>query len=47
MLLLMMMSISGMGIGLSAGMISVILIGGVSMVNVLFLTFLHLKQPAE
>lgn len=45
MLLLMMMRISGLGISLSTGMISLIMVLGVSLVNVLFLTFLHLKQP--
>jgi Flp pilus assembly protein TadB len=45
MLLLMMMRISGLGISLSTGMISLIMILGVSLVNVLFLAFLQLKQP--
>ena len=46
MLLLMMMSISGLGISLSPGMITLVMILGVTMVNILFLTFLHLKQPS-
>ena len=45
MLLLMMMKISGLGIAISGGMITLIMILGVALINVLFLTFLHLKQP--
>jgi len=45
MLLLMMMRISGLGISLSTNMITLIMILGVTMVNILFLTFLHIKQP--
>jgi len=45
MLLLMMMKVSGLGISLSVGMISLIMILGVSAVNIIFLTFLHLRQP--
>lgn len=44
MLLLMMMKISGLGISLSTSMISLVMVLGVSMVNIGFLTFLHLKQ---
>ncbi len=47
MLLLMMMKIGGLGISLSTSMISLIMVLGVFMVNILFLTFLHLKQPNE
>ena len=47
MLLLMMMKIGGLGISLSTSMISLIMVVGVFMINVLFLTFLHLKQPNE
>jgi len=47
MLLLMMMKISGLGLSLSASMISLIMVLGVSMINILFLVFLHLKQPSE
>jgi len=47
MLLLMMMSISGFGISLSPFMISLIMILSVSIINIVFLTFLHLKQPKE
>ena len=45
MLLLMMMRISGLGISLSTGMISLIMILAVSLINILFLAFLHIKQP--
>jgi|SRR3989344_251824 len=45
MLLLMMMKISGLGLSLSTSMISLIMILGVSMINVVFLVFLQLKQP--
>ena len=45
MLILMMMRISGLGLSLSTGMISLIMILGVSLINILFLAFLHLKQP--
>jgi Flp pilus assembly protein TadB len=45
MLLLMMMRISGLGLTLSTAMITLIMVLGVTMVNILFLTFLHLKQP--
>ncbi len=45
MLLLMMMKISGLGIALSTSMITLIMIIAVSFINVVFLVFLHLKQP--
>ena len=45
MLLLMMMRLSGLGISLSTGMITLIMILGVATINILFLAFLHLKQP--
>jgi hypothetical protein len=44
MLLLMMMKISGLGLQLSTGMITLIMVLGVTGVNIGFLTFLHLKQ---
>ncbi|MCK5043824.1 type II secretion system F family protein [Candidatus Pacearchaeota archaeon] len=47
MLVLMMMKISGLGIALSTSMITIIMVMGVSVVNIVFLTFLHLKQPVE
>ena len=46
MILLMMMKISGLGIQLSASMITLIMVLGVSMINVAFLVYLHLKQPS-
>ncbi len=46
MLLLMMMKISGLGISLSTSMITLVMVLGISVVNAIFLTFLHLKQPA-
>jgi len=45
MLVLMMMRISGLGISLRPSMISLVMILVVSLVNIFFLTFLHLKQP--
>lgn len=45
MLLLIMMSISGLGIALSPGMITLVMVLAVIMVNILFLTFLQVKQP--
>lgn len=45
MLLLMMMSISGLGITLSPSMISLMMILVVSLINILFLALLHLRQP--
>lgn len=47
MVLLMMMKISGLGISLSTTMITLIMVLGVSAINVVFLTFLYLKQPGE
>lgn len=44
MLLLIMMKISGLGIGFSTSTITLMTVLGVFMVNVVFLTFLHLKQ---
>lgn len=46
MLILMMMKISGLGIQLSTGMITLIMVLGVSTINILFLIFLNLKQSA-
>jgi archaeal flagellar protein FlaJ len=45
MLLLMMMKISGLGISMSTNMISLIMVLGVLLINVVFIMFLHLKQP--
>ena len=47
MLLLMMLKIGGLGIGLSTGAITISMILGVTVINIFFLTFLHLKQPTE
>ncbi len=47
MLLLIMMQISGLGIGFSAGMISLIMALGVSVINFGFLVFLHLRSSAQ
>jgi hypothetical protein len=47
MLLLMMMKVSGLGISLSGGMIALIMVLGVSAINVVFLVFLHLRQPGD
>jgi len=46
MLLLIMMNVSGLGISLSNSAITLIMILGVSMINILFLVFLQLKQPS-
>jgi hypothetical protein len=45
MLLLMMMEVSGLGISLSASMITLVMVLGVAMINIIFLTFLQLRQP--
>ncbi len=45
MLLLMMMRISGLGVPFSTGTITLMMISGVIFINLIFLTFLHLKQP--
>ena len=47
MLLLMMLKIGGLGIGLSTGAITLTMILGVVIINIFFLSFLHLRQPAE
>lgn len=44
MLLLMMMRISGLGISLSSSMITLIMVLGVSVINIIFLAFLQLKK---
>ena len=45
MLLLMMMRISGLGISLSTNMITLVMVLGVTLMNILFLAFLQIKQP--
>lgn len=47
MLLLIMMKISGLGLSLSTGAITLMTVMGVFLINIIFLTFLHLKQPVE
>lgn len=44
MLLLMMMKISGLGLQLSTQMITLIMVLGVSLINIVFIVFLHLKK---
>ncbi len=44
MLLFMMMKISGLGISVPTSIITLIMVGGVAMINVFFLIFLHLKK---
>ena len=44
MILLMMMKMSGLGVALSTGTITLIIVAAVAMINVVFLTFLHLKR---
>ncbi|MFH1787521.1 MAG: type II secretion system F family protein [archaeon] len=46
MLLMIMIKVSGLGIGLSTSMITLLMIVGVGMINLVFLAFLHLKQPS-
>lgn len=45
MLLLIMMKVSGLGIGLSLSTITLLMVVGIAMINVFFITFLYLKQP--
>ncbi|MCX6750121.1 MAG: type II secretion system F family protein [Candidatus Pacearchaeota archaeon] len=44
MILLMMMKISGLGISMSTSMITIIMVVAVTMINIVFLTFLQLKK---
>ena len=44
MLLLMMMKISGLGLGISVSAITLIMVLGVTLINIMFLTFLHIKK---
>lgn len=44
MLILMIMKISGLGLSLTSSMISIIMVLGVSGINIVFLIFLHIKQ---
>ncbi len=43
MLLMMMMKISGLGVSLSTSMITLLMVVGVSLINIVFLVFLHIK----
>jgi flagellar protein FlaJ len=45
-LLLVMLSISGINLGLSTNMMTMLIIGVVALINVVFLVVMHLKQPA-
>jgi len=47
MLLLIIMQVSGLGISLTTSMISLIMVLGVSVINVFFLVFLYIKQSGE
>jgi flagellar protein FlaJ len=47
MLLLVMIRISGLGFSLSTSAITLITVMGVFLINIVFLGFLHLKQPSE
>lgn len=47
MLLLMMMKMSGFGISLSTSTITLIMVLGVSIINIVFLSYLYLKQTRE
>ncbi|MBU1135966.1 MAG: type II secretion system F family protein [Nanoarchaeota archaeon] len=44
-LLLILMSVSGIGMGLSMDAITLIIVSVVSIINIIFLVFLHLNQP--
>jgi len=46
MLLFVMMKVSGLGISISTGMLTFLVAGGVTLINVFFIIFLQLKQPA-
>ncbi len=45
-LLLIMISVSGVQVGLGIGQMTFLIISLVSLINIIFLVFLHLKQPA-
>jgi len=46
MLLLMMMKISGLGVSLSTTLITILVVGGVTIINAFFLIFLQIKQSS-
>ena len=45
-LLLILMSVGGIGIGLSPGMLGTVIILIISLINIVFLAYLHLSQPS-
>jgi flagellar protein FlaJ len=45
MLLLVMISVSGIGLGLTTGQVTLLIVLGLSLINIVFLGFLHFKQP--
>jgi len=47
MLLLIIIKVGGLGISISTSMITLLMVLGVSLINVIFLVFLHLKQPSD
>jgi len=46
MLLFMLMSITGMSIGISISGLTTIMLSAISLINILFLVFVHLRQPS-
>lgn len=44
-LLLVMISVSGIQIGLGISQLSIVIVGAVALINLIFLAFLQLKQP--
>ena len=47
MLLMMMMKMTGLGVTMSQGLITLIIVLGVTMINIVFLMFLNIKQPSK
>ena len=45
-LLLVLISVSGFGMGLSLKLLTMVMISIVALINIIFLAFLHLRQPA-
>ncbi len=45
MLMLILMSVSGIGLGMGVAALTVIIVSIVAIINVLFLVFLHIRQP--
>lgn len=46
MMMLILVSVSGIGIGLSLNALTAIIISVIALINIIFLVFLHLKQPS-